>query len=433
MNLPLTLAGNRAAWRFRDSRLLDAWLSETPWIDRNELRVVRIREALAEDVLLGLRRAVLAADEQRSGVRVEILDRKQAAASAERAVCELLELPASMSRPAALQVAANRLLGPPTVFLVPPVAPGPSLFADTQHWLGQLGKLGGRATILMTDTPSARLAPQAFDFSVGLPADGLFADETATEAAWWRSYGHRRLAWESAGDPAWARGADESVATVPPTDEDALEALFNRLAREAWAALETRRRLEVGEHLRHLLRRSRTRDWLDRRERELEQTGLYWRSPGEDRRRPAPWAARAMLLANEIPEGTMLLRGCLVCAPLARELLSRCFDLEADFRAIGWAKEGGATVPPALRERFDRQHRPESFTARLYPAGSPAVPDDPWAVADFHEFLDALGDDDPHYRPLHQLRKLRNFLAHGHYVSWAVIVCLRDVERRLQR
>lgn len=47
------------------------------------------------------------------------------------------------------------------------------------------------------------------------------------------------------------------------------------------------------------------------------------------------------------------------------------------------------------------------------------------------EFLDQRETLSPRYPAREGLRKLRNALAHGHYVSWKTMQLMREVERNL--
>jgi hypothetical protein len=440
VNLLVTLAGVPFSWRFRDSRPLDSWLEEQPWMLRNEARVVRVRAGFTSETVEALRRAVRAADDGLSGVRVREADLDRLESGLLAAIASSLELPATLARPAALRATAERLAGAPTVFLVPPPEEesealssfGPHLFGEAVEWAEQMGKSGVRLTVVLLDTPRSRLANKCFDLSVGLPADCLLGDLSESDERLWRAYVHLRLAWEAAGDPGralhWDGERQESVAE----DDDALEAALNHLAREAVDGLETRQRTDLVAYLGHLLRRTRTGPWLDEQGLTLEREGLLWRPPGETMVRPSPWLARGLLLQNRVPEATFLLRGCLVCAPLAYEILDRCFDLEARQRAICWAARGGRSAPDSAQRRFHEFEAGIGYEAPFYPKECPARPDDAWPMTTFGEFLKVLGGSDAHRQVWYDLLNLRNFVAHGHYVGWAALRRLREIEEALQ-
>ena len=92
LNLGITLAGHRATWRFRDSNLLDDWLSGQPWMRDGGIRVVRIRDRdIEEDVLGGLSRSIWTAD-QLGDVQVKIFSDNHLVKGLRSAICRRLEL-----------------------------------------------------------------------------------------------------------------------------------------------------------------------------------------------------------------------------------------------------------------------------------------------------------------------------------------------------
>src|SRR5262249_42310991 len=142
---------------------------------------------------------------------------------------------------------------------------------------------------------------------------------------------------------------------------------------------------------------------------DLINAGAFWRAPGETQSRPAPWFARAMLRAKACPEAGFYLRGCLVCAPLAREGLTRWFDLEARQRAIGYARRGTFNPPPEAEERFRKfQERQPGSGAEYYPRECPAAPSDGWGFTVFGEFISSLPLERSQLAMHHDLRGLRN-------------------------
>src|SRR5207244_4289249 len=131
-------------------------------------------------------------------------------------------------------------------------------------------------------------------------------------------------------------------------------------------------------------RPTRSRGWILQRASDLEQQRLLWRPRGAGSSPvPAPWLARALLLNRAVPLCDFHLRDCLVCAPLAHELLERCFDLEGQERAALWAQRSDRSPPDRAEERWRSFHEPGAFQAGMYPPGCPARPDDAWPFATF--------------------------------------------------
>jgi hypothetical protein len=439
VNLTITLAGHAADWRFRDSAALDAWMAAAPWLSRGEVRVVRIGSAeAAPDFLAALARAVRGHDAGRSGVTFYPVAADALSAGFPAALAEALEVPVGgLNRFELLRQTARRLAGHPGVVLVPPAPAGegaPSrLVEEATDWLDRLrrAEAGVQVAVLLLDTPRQRLQGKVFDLSVGLPVDRLLRGPGVAAPAMWRGYLHYRLAWESAGDPEWA-AASEAAARALPVGADAdFERLLNDAALAAYEALPGARRLEARQYLEERLKAAKPRSWLAQRAADLEQDRLLWRPFGAGQPLAAAWLARALLLNRAAEVCDFHLRDCLVCAPLAHELLGRCFDLESQERSALWARRSDRAPPDRAGERFGAFRVSASLSAGLYPPGCPALPVDPWPFATFGEFLSVMAADDPRRDTWYDLLNLRNHVAHGHYVSWAAVEKLREIEERL--
>jgi hypothetical protein len=430
--LTITLAGHTADWRFRDSAALDAWLASAPWQNRSEVRMVRVSAAeLAPVFMEALRRAVRGHDSGRSGVAVHALGFGELAGGLPAALAELLEVPAGLNRFEMMQQSARALAGRPGLILVPPaLEPQLRLREEATEWLDRLRRSDPavQVAMLLLDTPRQRLAGKVFDLSVGLPVDRLLGGGMSAGTLW-RGYLHYRLAWEGAGD---LERANAAVARPLPVGADGeFEKMLNESARSAYEAVPGARRLAVRQYLEERVRGSRPRNWLAGRAADLEQDRLLWRPSGAGQPTAAPWLARALLLAQAVPVCDFLLRDVLVCAPLAHELLGRCFDLEGQERAVLWARRTSQVPPDRALERWRAFREAGAMQAALYPAGCPARPEDAWPFATFGEFLSVMAPDDPRRDAWYDLLNLRNHVAHGHYVGWAAVQKLREVEERL--
>src|SRR5262249_5164155 len=148
---------------------------------------------------------------------------------------------------------------------------------------------------------------------------------------------------------ATAAGAAGTAARAGAGRQGRLDGLLNRCAADTLAELPAETQALLRDYADQAALRRRPRSWERDAAGRLLEAGALWRPPGEARARPA---ARALLLEKACPEARYLLRGCLVCAPLAKEVLSRCFDLEAQERAVCWAARGDVPVPAVLRDRL---------------------------------------------------------------------------------
>jgi len=426
MNVPVTLAGHTANWRFRSSADLDDWLSSLPWAGQGGTRVVRLGSAaLGEMIARALRRAVRGHDDGGREAHVAIVP-FPAQPTALAILQAATDVQAAGTRDQQVRQLAAALQAWATVAVVlPPESPPPAgLVKQTAELIAQTRKLQAEAhaTVIFLDTPAAPIVPDGFDFTVGGPSDAALA----SDATLWRSYAHARLAWDAAGDlgraMAWDAGG---FARLGVGADDALEGLLNHFAETEYSRLPAAEQAKAKETLRLMFRRLPVKVGPD-----LTGCGAFWKPPGEIEARPSPWLARAMLRLNVAPDAAFYLRGCLVCAPLAREVLGRCFDLEARERAAGFANRGSLPPPPDAVDRFRKfVERQPGSGAEYYPGECPAKPSDPWAFTVFGEFLNSLPFDPARKYFTNGLRTLRNALAHGHYISWAVLSALRKLER----
>ena len=215
-----------------------------------------------------------------------------------------------------------------------------------------------------------------------------------------------------------------------PQDDVALERGLNRYAAAEFDKLCGETRRQVGNCLGAMIggRARHTQDG-EPAYRELASLGLYWEPGGLNDSMPAPWLARGLLLQRPDGVGADCLRGCLVCMPLAQDLLTVCLQLEARERGSLVAPEDIAADSEAT-EHWGRFQHGISLTYRLYPAGCPAAPGGPWSFASFGQVLRHSGAN-RRRDALYRLLELRNHLAHGHYVGWEAVGELIDIRRLL--
>jgi hypothetical protein len=438
VNLPVRLAGHTATWRFRDSDDLDAWLAGQPWRQQGGVKVLRIAAAeLAPELAAAIARAVRGSDDV-GDVRVRALSTAALAAGLRTAVGESLELPGGTDRREYLRLLA-RELGTPTVFVAEPAEwpAGAALLHDADELSEEVARSPSApaVTFVLLDTPERPLSGLAADLATGRPVDSLFRLASGPDLVLWRAYVHARLAWEAAGDLARAKRADELGFGLLRTGDDAgLERLLNSAAEQTLARLDAGVAQQAGEYLQQLTGGGRNRKWLAQTATQLTAAGVLWKPLGEVRPRPAPWLARALLPANRAGTARALLRAVLVCAPLAHQVLDRCFDLEAAERAVCSPPPGARVTNPDILRRFDKfEHGDPDSDIVYYPRGCPAVPASAWDFTSFGEFLDQLPPDPARSPAQHQLRRLRNAIAHGHYICWETIQALRRVQEQLER
>jgi hypothetical protein len=302
---------------------------------------------------------------------------------------------------------------------------------DGSALLDALSKLGRpRVAALVLDTVSAPTMGDFHGFSAGWFADAVVASAERGRDTAWAPYMATRLAWEAAGDLARAEEFESAWTTAMHTgDDEELERRLNVSARATFEAVPAATRQELGEWLRRLIDNVQNRRGVPSPPESTQTARLVWQPPGDRRWRTVPWAARAMLLEGVREKTHYLLRPCLVAAPLANELIRRCFDLEAWILAVVRSRTQGDPPEEAVR-RWAVFDAGRGWACRYYPPGTPARPPDAWGHVAFGDAINGVldGRDSPQDR----LRKLRNALAHGHYVSWTSVTDLIDIEAELR-
>lgn len=413
----LGTAHGLGTWHPRGAPALSGWLRDRPWCSTGGVRWVRVAdEAGAEEVVDAIRRAVRVIDDGATEVRVARLApaaalRDPVAALAEAVGCA----PPSGDARARVRSLGRVLDSPPWVFVVTPGgAPPPVAFSALVDDLQRLTPPVALTVVGLTMAASV----EADDFVHGVPWAPM---PTAQGAEDWRWYLRLRVAWEAAGRLDLATAWWPALSGLIPGDDAALEHALNACATGRWVALAPAARAGLAR-------------WCGRVEAAQPRGGedlapdldaLFWPPDGQPLRRPAAWAARALLVEGHAAAGHEALRRALVCAPLTREILGRCIELEAAVRAR--LPVTGA-VRPDTELGAARYLAAGTAERAHYPDGCPGMPRSPWSFASLGEFIAAAPLDATRRGVLHDLRGLRNHLAHGHYASWQAVRSLRRLE-----
>ncbi|MFO0610774.1 MAG: hypothetical protein U0324_46865 [Polyangiales bacterium] len=421
MFLRVSLANLTAPWRFPGSHALDEWLSWCPWRERGGVAVVRV--AASDDAVrvgAAIEREVYGLDAGGSGVRVCTITLGAALPTAAAALCAAVEVTPGPARRATLQQLASVLGAVRFLFLLDLSRLDETLpvLDELEGLRDDLAKLPEPAALTAVAVVRSGGARGAFDFARGAPVDRPL-DFTEPYRAWC-GYLHTRIAWECAGEPSRATRWDEGVSQkVAQDDDDTLEATLNELAAHEWSARGDGARAPLLAWL---------RDPHAPSDERLEAEGLLWRPAPLAPLRPPAWIARALLDGAD-PNTRRRLRGAVTCAPLAESLVGACLDLEARHRA--------RFCPPGeprdeTREAWARFASPNVRSeGSHYPRGCPAGPVDAWDLASFGEHITSSALPREVTATLHELRALRNAMAHGHYACWRSVAALRAVARAL--
>jgi hypothetical protein len=335
---------------------------------------------------------------------------------------------------------ARRLEEQPCVFLLPLGASVPGEITNAaEALLDAVDKVGGavRPTFVFVLSSLLGVSGLPDDFTTGWPVACEPGEVGRHPSESWCAYLHLRLAWETAGNLHRAERWNTvyRIERLPDGEDQFLEQALNRAAADAYKDVPEETRQQIETHLAESSNIERAGQSLWQPWDELQQWGLVWLTPGTQVPGPSPWFARALLLRGAKGPVRNLLRNSLVCAPLSRQVLSACFDLEAHERA-----RCAADLPDesqASRDTLQSYHRfqrgDENSEAAFYTEDCPARPDDVWHFAAWGEIIERMRPSSTGSRTYsrHKLRVLRNALSHGHYVSWCMLCRLREVRREL--
>jgi hypothetical protein len=429
------LASRDAPWTFHDSSRLSSWLEEAPWLHEGGILALRVSGPRhAECLGTWIQAVVCAIDAGASEVQVRALGPATTHHTAAGVVREALDvgLAGRGDERGDLEAIAQVLSIRSFVLVV-----------DASSWTGAeassafelLRAIGAGArklvrgavlTAVVVHHEPMWAGGDELALDLGGPTSSFSEALSLPEAALWATYVHHRLAWEVGGNLDRALAWNDMLMERAPRmgDDGALESLLNLLSTETWTRLSDAHRSTVQA----FLRASPSDPERARLRSELEQHRALWHPGGV--MRLVPWMARALLLSEATPLLRAQLRWSLICLPLRRDLLARCLDVEGFARAAH-ARDLGDPPEEARASWESFRHGEPSSDTRFYPVSSPAVPDGPFAFVELGGFLTALRAGQSRVAALHRLRIVRNYLAHGHYASWACVRELVEAERHI--
>jgi hypothetical protein len=172
-------------------------------------------------------------------------------------------------------------------------------------------------------------------------------------------------------------------------------------------------------------------DARDAARNRLRAARLLWSPPGLQRSELVPWASRYLLSDKSIPEALVpRLRHNLVCTPIASEILTHCLNAEAKIRTHLAGKQ--RTPPDSRTEQSHKRFCEGGDEFVRYPSSYPLPPvrdNDVWAFAPLGDTIAAC-DRASVSEKLWETVRLRNAVAHGHYVTWAHLKYATQQQRR---
>lgn len=418
--LDVTLAGARATWHYPNAAGLRDWLGARPWLNEGGMCHVHAGAELIGDFIDALTRLAFAAHAEPRALSVQVLHCGQEIASPRAAIARAIGVADRATISQIVEVARVDLHHHPRVLVLLESAPvAGSQWDEVTALVEAVLKRGGDvplAVVLCDSSRRVSVAP-SFVFDIGYPSLSVMSEGGHLDAQLsWQRYLHLRAWWDSGGQLGIARSTAESLAQVAFGDDDEVERVLQLAARGIAS------NIEAINDARHFLGEpgGQRRAALEGR---LRSQGLLWRPPAQTQWTLVPAAARALLGSGNAAGASMpRLRAALTCNPIASELLGSCLALECRIRERHWGREWDGQWE-AYSEARD-QHRQFLQGQRefvRYPADHPAAPDgsspDTALFATLGEIL--ANSKLPKLSVEHEVRLLRNSLAHGHYVTWA--------------
>lgn len=424
MQLEVSIAGYVSNWTFRGSRIFSAWAEAKPWSHEGGLCVIRTESTdIADLVIPSVRRAVHGANSGDARLDVRLLEVGGKAGTPTQALLRDFELDQAISPFEARDKIGACLLDRSFVLVFIEVEP-----VDISDWEAIVGLLEYyckstnpiRLSAVVIDSRGVVRSEPVCDFLNGRPTHYVLSEVSSTmdEGLHWPAYLHHRAAWEAGGCLSYATSVGSELLRGAAGDDDAIEVALQAHANDHL----------LGHAGRHLLcelvglgsggaRPSPTR--LRVLQADLLAMSLMWRPPSMSSLHVVPWAARALLAMPGLPRKQVwALRHHLVCSPIAGEILSLCLRFESQIQTKLHGRQDSSKLSNQTILNQNR-FRSGGDNFIVYPRAFPALPDtedDVWAFASLGENLSSCVDTVPglYWDTL----RLRNAIAHGHYVGW---------------
>jgi len=426
--LDISTAGYASNWKFRGSSTFSNWTEARPWLQEGGLCVVRTESAQVGDLVIpSIYRTVHGANRGDSRLDIRRLEVGGPANTPTRALLREFELDPTISPFEARDKIRICLLDRSFLFIFIEVSPvDPNDWEEIVSLLEYYRKSTNpvRLSAVVIDGRGAVSSEPICDFVNGRPTHHVLSDASSRidEGQLWPAYLHHRAAWEAGGCLSYAMPLGSKLVQVNAGDDDGIEVMLQTYADELFAGHEGRHLLS------ELVGLGAGGTGLDQGRRrslqaELFELNLLWRPPSMNGLQIVPWASRALLAMAKIPRKQVwVLRHHLVCAPVAGEILSLCLQFESHIRTKLHGRQDRNNVLPQTLVNQDR-FSSGSDDSVIYPSAFPAPPiasDDVWAFASLGESLKSCPKGSVPELFWETLR-LRNAIAHGHYVGWAHI------------
>lgn len=426
MLLEISIAGYASHWTFHGSRTFSTWAEARPWLREGGLCVIRTESAEVGDLVIpSICRAVHGANGGDSRLDIRRLEVGGQAGTPTRALLREFELDPTISPFEARDKIRTCLLDRSFLLVFIESAPvDPNDWEEIVSLLEYYRKSTNpvRLSAVVIDGRGAVRLEPICDFLNGRPTHHVLSDVSSTmdEGQLWPAYLHHRAAWEAGGCLSYAMSLGSNLTRGSAGDDEAVEVALQTHANERLAGHAGRQLLcELAGLGAGGERPDQGR--LRTLQAELFALNLLWRPPSMNSLHVVPWAARALLAIPRIPKKQIwALRHHLVCAPMAGEILSLCLKFESQIQTKLHGRQDRSKISTQTVANQDR-FRSGGDDFVVYPRAFPALPntaEDVWAFASLGESLKSCPTSAvPEL--FWQTLRLRNAIAHGHYVGWS--------------
>lgn len=425
MLLEISLAGYSSHWTFRGSRTFRSWADAKPWLREGGLCVVRTESAEVGELMIpSICRAVHGSNRGESRLDIRRLEVGGQAGKPVRALLREFELDPAIGPFEGRDKIRTCLLDRSFLLVFVETAPvDPNDWEEIVSLLEYYRKSTNpvRLSAVVVDCRGAVGSEPVCDFLNGRPTHHVLSEVSTIVdvGSLWPAYLHHRAAWEAGGSLSYAMSLASELEHGASCDDEAVEVVLQAHANMRLANHSGRQLLcdFVGlgaEGVRP------DQAGLRALKAELFALNLLWRPPSMNSLHVVPWAARALLALPGFPKKHVwALRHHLVCAPLAGEIMSLCLQFESQIQTKLHGRQDRSRISDQTIANQDRFNSgTDDFV--VYPSAFPALPrneDDVWAFASLGENLKSCPPSTVPDRYWHTLR-LRNAIAHGHYVGW---------------
>jgi len=425
MLLEILVAGYPSHWTFRGSRTFSTWAEAKPWLREGGLCVIRTESSEISDLMIpSICRAVHGSNGGESRLDVRRVEVGGQASTPIRALLREFELDPAISPFEARDKIRTCLLDRSFLLIFVESAPvAPNDWEEIVSLLEYYRKSTNpvRLSAVVLDGRGIVSSEPVCDFLNGRPTHHVLSDVSSMieESSLWPAYLHHRAAWEAGGCLSYALSLGSELVLGASCGDETVERTLQAHANMRFANHSGRQALcdlvGLGAGTVRL-----NQAQLSSLQAELFAMDLLWRPPSMNSLHVVPWAARALLALRGLPKKQVwTLRHHLVCAPLASEIMSLCLQFESQIQARLHGRQDRGKISDKTIENQDR-FKSGSDDFVVYPSAFPALPtseDDVWAFASLGENLKSCPPSLVPDLYWHTLR-LRNAVAHGHYVGW---------------